>query len=232
MAENEKLTDGFLIREEEKAIIQYKEYLDKLADQNPPSSDIFSNKGEPHASVLMGTLMSRTKERLDMYCTGLRPGILCGKNEGDHEGWEGAYWQEFKKFFQETIKSEKFGNESIRILIQTKKYLEYAPFRVVRDALNDEATENKIKVHLISEESKRKIEKALGGSEEKPQINFAIFDGCAFRLEYESDSYRALGSFNAPSWKDILTNIFNAAFQDKKAKDITNDVRQLAPFIA
>jgi hypothetical protein len=218
-------------RPEEKAIIQYKEYLDKLADQDPPSSDIFSNKGEAHASILMEKLLSRTTEKLDMYCTGLRPGILCGKDEGDKKGWEGAYWHEFKKFFHETIKSDKFKEDSIRILIQTEKYINNAPFRVVRNALNDDATRNKIKIHLISEDSKRKIENALGGSEKNPQINFAIFDGQAFRLEYEADSYRAIGSFNTPSWKDILTSIFKAAFEDEEARDITDNVRNLPPFI-
>jgi hypothetical protein len=207
-----------LIREEEKNNSSYQRYLDGLASTNPPSTEIFSNKGEAHASILMATLIANTEHNLDMYCTGLRPGILCG--EGD-DGFKGAYWEEFQHFFNETIKSDAFGDESVRILVQTTEWIDNPPFGVVSNALNDPVTRDKIKVKLISEESKGQIEKILGKQKgENGNYNFAIFDRKAFRLEYEADSYRALGSFNSPSWTRILTNMFNVAFI--KAVDITS----------
>lgn len=207
-----------LIRDEEKNISSYQKYLDELASENPPSTEIFSNKGEAHASILMATLIANTEHYLDMYCTGLRPGILCG--EGD-DGFKGAYWDEFQRFFNETIVSEAFVDESVRILVQREDWLYNPPFGVVGNALRNPATQNKIKVKLISKESKEQIEKILGNPKgENGNYNFAIFDRKAFRLEYEADSYRALGSFNSPSWTKILTNMFNVAFD--KALDITS----------
>ena len=217
-----------LIRDEEKNISSYQKYLDELASKNPPSTEIFSNKGEAHASILMATLIANTEHHLDMYCTGLRPGILCGSD--NDKGFKGAYWEEFQHFFNETIVSDAFGDNSVRILVQKKDWLKNPPFGVVRNALINPRTTNKIKVKLISEESKDQIEMILGKQKgENGNYNFAIFDCKAFRLEYEADSYRALGSFNSPSWTKILTNLFNVAFDNKNTKDITEDVRRLPP---
>ncbi len=215
-----------LIRDEEKNISSYQKYLDELASKNPPSTEIFSNKGEAHASILMATLIANTEHYLDMYCTGLRPGILCGKD--DDKGFEGAYWEEFQRFFKETIRSEEFKDESVRILVQRKDWLSYPPFDVVGSALRDPATTNKIKVKLISDKSKEQIERILGKQKgENGNYNFAIFDRKAFRLEYEADSYRALGSFNSPSWSDLLTDMFNKAYANENAEDITMEVYNL-----
>lgn len=209
-----------LIRDEEKKLSSYQKYLDELASKNPPSTEIFSNKGEAHASILMATLIANTEHHLDMYCTGLRPGILCGSNNND-KGFRGAYWEEFQRFFNDTIASDAFGDGSICILVQKKDWLNNPPFGVVGNALRNPETSNKIKVKLISEESKGQIEKILGKQKGKNgTYNFAIFDHMAFRLEYEADSYRALGSFNNTSWTRILTNMFNVAFD--KAVDITS----------
>lgn len=217
------------IRQEEKDIASYKDYLNRLAQQNPASQDIFTNKGEAHASILMATLMANTERRLDMYCTGLRPGILCGVDEGDAEGFKGSYWDEFKRFFQETLLSDNFVNNSVRLLVQTDRFINNAPFRIVGNALRNPQTQSKIQVRLISEESKKRIEDFFG-NQDCPNVNynFAIFDGKAFRLEYEPDSYRALGSFNNPSWGRLLSDMFNEAFNS--AINIADRVRSNSPF--
>ena len=162
-----------------------------------------------------------------MYCMGLRPGILCGKDKDDPSGFRGAYWEEFKKFFRETLNNQCFKKESIRILIQTKDYLKNAPFRVVGNALKADGTKDKILVRLISDEWKKNIEKSLGEGNDnfKYNYNFAVFDDKYFRLEYEANSYRALGSFRSDQLRDRLSKLFNDAFN--AAEDITNEVREL-----
>ena len=218
-----------LKQEKEKELESYHSYLNGLASQDPTSSDIFSNKGVAHASILMATLMANTDHKIDMYCTGLRPGILCGRDENDPDGFKGAYWEEFKKFFSETIKSVGFKDNSIRILIQEDDWINNAPFRLIGNALRDDNTKNKIKVKIISEESKQQIENVLGKPDkDNINYNFSIFDEKAFRLEYEADSYRALGSFNSSSWSRMLSKLFQDAFD--KADDITKKVRELQPY--
>lgn len=222
MAENKKSAE--LKKDGEKALKSYQEYLDGLAQKDPVSSEIFTNKGKEHASILMATLLANTEHSLDMYCQGLRPGILCGKQEGDGEGFEGAYWNEFKKFFNETIVSEGFASGSIRILIQNEQWLGNAPFQKIAEALNNETTSNKIVVKVIKQEDKERIEACLG-KKESINYNFSIYDGRAFRLEYEPNSYQAIGSFNNIAWSSLLKEYFDPAFNN--AKDITNSLREM-----
>ena len=92
-----------LKQEKEKELESYHSYLNGLASQDPTSSDIFSNKGVAHASILMATLMANTDHKIDMYCTGLRPGILCGRDENDPDGFKGAYWEEFEKLISDSF---------------------------------------------------------------------------------------------------------------------------------
>lgn len=220
----EKKNSAELKKESEKALKSYQVYLDGLAQKDPVSSEIFTNKGKEHASILMATLLANTEHSLDMYCQGLRPGILCGKQEGDGEGFEGAYWQEFKKFFDETITSEQFKENSIRILIQNEQWLENAPFQKISSALRNEKTSKKITVKVIKDEDKLQIENSLG-KKVASNYNFSIYDEKAFRLEYEPDVYQAIGSFNSPSWCELLSNMFRHSYDD--ATDITNKVRDL-----
>jgi hypothetical protein len=207
-----------LINEKEREIKFYQTYLDKLAQGKSISSEIFTNRGEAHASILMATLLANTTNTLKLYCRGLTPGLLCGKTEGDGEGFEGAYWAEFKQFFQSTIKSERFGTNSVEILIQEDKYLEYQPFQTIKQALQNEAIKSKIKIKKITDGSKKDIERVLGNGNGE-NYNFAIFDGHAFRLEYNPDDYQAIGSFNNPTWCNLLTKLFDSAFS--KATEIS-----------
>ncbi len=200
-----------LIKDEEKKISFYQTYLDNLAQGDSVSSEIFRNKGEAHASILMATLLANTVESLKLYCRGLTPGILCGKNENDGTGFEGAYWYEFKRFFDNTIKSVRFQNNSVQILIQEDRYLDNQPFLKVKQALQDPETKNKIKVKKITSDLKKEIDSFLGNSKGE-NYNFAIFDGRAFRLEYNPDTYQAIGSFRSLSWCDLLGALFDKAF--------------------
>ncbi|MBO4876037.1 MAG: hypothetical protein J5542_12100 [Bacteroidales bacterium] len=200
-----------LKNDEEREIKFYQKYLDGLAQGSSVSSEIFTNKGKAHASILMATLLANTTKKLKMYCKGLTPGILCGKKEGDGDGFEGAYWAEFKYFFKEKIKSI----EKVEILLQEKTYLSNEPFKIIEKAC--EENKNKIEVKKITPESKEKIEKFLG-NENGEEYNFAVFDDRAFRLEYKPEDYQAIGSFCNPTWCKMLSQLFDYAFKD--AEDI------------
>ena len=222
MAENKRSVT--LIKEEEFQLKDYQSFLDKLAHQNPVSSDIISNKNTAHASILMATLLANTEYSMSMYCTGLRPDLLCGKEEGDGNGFEGAYWAEFKHFFGDVIKDTKFGPNSIKILIQSTEWINNAPFKIIGQALNNTDTAGKIQVRLIAQSMKEQIEDLLG-KQEGYNYNFAIFDNKAFRLEFDAENYQALASFNSESWSKFLSKLFEEAFGN--ATDITNNIRNI-----
>lgn len=215
-----KAKSAELKKKEEQDLTYYQEYLDGLAQRDPVSSEVFTNKGRAHASILMATLLANTEHNLDMYCQGLRPGILCGKSEEDPEGYKGAYWAQFQEFFTNTIKSDAFEKESVRILIQDKQWIGNMPFKIIGKALQNEITKSKIRVKVISTEARNLIEESLG-KKENTNYNFSIYDNKAFRLEYEPNEYLAIGSFNDSSWCKLLGEMFNYAFEDQRAEDIT-----------
>lgn len=226
MSENKSIVD--LVTSEEQEYEYYRDYLNGLAQSNPVSTEIFNNSGEIHASILMATLLANTEKKLNMYCQGLRPGILCGMNEGDGMGLEGTYWQTFRSFFNEKISKNNFGENSVRILIQKVDWVDYQPFKVVRSALKSCNTGKckKIVVKLIEKENEKKIESLLGNiknndkESDESDYNFSVYDDKAFRLEYEPNKYRAIGSFNCESWSSQLNGIFDKAFSS--AMDITD----------
>jgi hypothetical protein len=222
MAENEE--NKLLITDGEKELSYYLDYLQNLETQK--SDEIFSNEGDAHASILMGKLLEGTQKSLLMYCCGLRPGILCGKDEQQDKknggGYRGSYWKVFKKFFTD----DEIYNKKVKILIQTKEYTNNLPFKIVKDSLKKN---NNIEVKKIDDKWKNFIDifldaivppniyeynkqRNLGSG--KSKYNFSVFDKERFRLEYDIDSYKAIGSFNSKSWCDILTALFDKAFED------------------
>lgn len=187
---------------EEQAIEDYRDYLYKLAIGD--RKGIITNSGVPHASLLMGTLISNTRNSLKMYCTGLRPGILDEAN--------GAYWNEFQKFFDETV--ESFEDHKVQILVQKNEWIQGKPFKHVWEAKNKNS--NKIDVRMVTEEGKKYIEDKFGGlgDNEKYNYNFSVFDNIAFRLEYKPDDYKAIASFRNESWSTELSKIFDEVFNE------------------
>ncbi len=202
-----------LINDKEREIKYYQTYLDSLAQGKSVSSEIFTNRGEARASILMATLLANTTKTLKLYCRGLSPGILCGKVERDGEGFEGSYWKEFKYFFEE---QKKYNSIKVEILIQDTTWLYNKPFQVIKDAIKSA----NIQVKKIDTDSKQRIGNLLGNANGE-NYNFAIFDSIAFRLEYNPDNYQAMGSFHNPSWCKLLTYLFDEAFQ--KADPIKTD---------
>ena len=207
-----------LKRREEEDIKYYQEYLEKLAEKRfddlkhgkDGSYEIIENKDKARASIFMATLLANTTKTLKLYCRGLSPGILCGETEEDSKGFRGAYWEEFKKFFETTIDTKVFA---IQILLQSREYLGNLPFKKIKEA-SERINNSKIQVRAIRSDDKEKIDNELKKRKRGHDYNFAIFDGRAFRLEYDPDEYMAIGSFSSPSWCAELNMLFDDAFKN------------------
>lgn len=201
------------IKPEEISATGYIDYLsEKIEHRKENEGDIFYNDGKRFASLLMATLLQNTHESLKMYCTGLRPGILCGKKEGDGRGYEGAYWDAFKNFFSD--KNEIFkknGTNKIQILIQTKKWLHYMPFKKVAKCMENHP--GYIQVRHIRKNGIAHLFDYLN-IDKGGKNNFAIFDDKAYRIEYNPDRFFAEGSFYDPKMCKYLGGIFDYEFEN------------------
>ncbi|GEM_PF-3438340 len=206
------------IKLEEKNAEEYIKYIQNLADKRDPS-DIYYNEGKPYASILMATLLCNTHTSLKMYCTGLRPGILCGKYEGDGKGYEGAYWTAFKDFFTESnIKKISNKHGKIQILIQKKNWIGNLPFKRVFDC--QKKCPGTIEVRWIKKKGISNLFSILHNNNSIGKDNFAIFDGRAYRIEYDPDRFMASGSFNDVEMCTFLSKIFDKEFES--ATEITS----------
>ena len=219
MADNadDLITQKDKAKEEEDAIKNYRNYLESLVKDASP--DIFLNKGTAHASVLMATLLKNTHKSVKMYCAGLRPGILCGKEEGANGdekkvGFQGVYWTEFKRLFEKRIEDSSFGKNSVKSLIQSDEYLQNMPFKKIKEsAARNNEIKNKIEVKRITDSDRAYVKYVLSSIKCNGDYNFSVFDNTMFRLEYDIDQYKAIGSFNDPSWCKILNALFDVVYE-------------------
>lgn len=207
-------------RSEEKQSSDYIEYLNnKVKNRIKNKGDLFYNEGKTYASLLMATLLSNTHDSLKMYCTGLRPGILCGKHEGDGLGYEGAYWEAFKEFFTEYNINNFKGK--IQILIQTKKWLHNLPFKKVFECKRK--CPGKIEIGWIRKKGIGNLFAPLNYCRGLGKNNFAIFDERAYRIEYDPDRFLANGSFYDPKMCSFLAGIFDEEFKNSQQICSEND---------
>lgn len=195
---------------EESTSVNYLKYLSNMIEERKENEGkLFYNEGKPFASLLMATLLKNTHTSLKMYCTGLRPGILCGKDEGDGKGYEGAYWEAFKEFFT-TSNIKNYSKNAIQILVQTDKWKENLPFRRVFECQKEYPEQ--VSVRIIKRSSIRYLFGLLNDTVRLGKNNFAIFDGTAYRMEYNPDRFLAKGSFNDPKTCSFLSDLFDEEF--------------------
>ena len=218
------VTEPRFIRPEEFNIEYYQDFLDKMASS--ANSDVLSNKGVAHASLLSATLLRNTNNSLLMY-TDFRPDLLCGKRERSGQGFEGIYWYEFKKFFKERLKSGCFRPESVKIILKNDDYIDNEPIRIISEALNCAETCDKIVIYKATPAARAQVEEILGRQEDKEEshYDFSVYDTNMFRLEFEADTYKSLASFNCTLWSSILTDFINYAPERFKLENITEFIR-------
>lgn len=189
-----------LVTEAEKSLESYKKYLEKLARKEDDGT--ISNEGKDHASILMATLLANTDKSIKMYCTGLKPDLL--------ENYNGAYWKEFQDFFNNDAKK----TVNVEILIQDDTWCSQntPPFQKLKNA---KANGFLISVRQIDPSDIQGINTSLGFKSDD-NVNFSIFDGKAYRLEYDVLEYKAISDFDNEKTCTELSNAFDAAFEKAK----------------
>ena len=187
-----------LVTEAEKSLESYKVYLEKLARKEDDGT-IF-NEGKDHASILMATLLANTNTSIKMYCTGLKPDLL--------EEYNGAYWKEFQIFFGNVAKN----TVNVEILIQDNTWFNNntAPFVTLKNA---KTIGFNISVRKIKKEDIPEIKTSLGFKDEE-NVNFSIFDGKAYRLEYDAANFKAISDFDNAKRCAELSKEFDKAFNN------------------
>lgn len=169
---------------------EYREYLEELAESK--STDMFSNGGKEHASILMSVLLQNTNKVALMYCEGFKPDLIATQ----------PYWDALNEFL-------KNPEHELHVLVQSERCQDQKPLLMLHEMINQGSTN--ILVKKISKTGKAIIEERYG---EDP-CNFAVFDDEKFRFEYNPTEYKAFGSFNKPDecrdLKDVFVRAFNAS---------------------
>lgn len=173
--------------EKKQELEEYRKYLERLAESR--STDMFSNGGKEHASILMSVLLKDTKRAL-IYAMGFRPDLITTE----------PYWSELEIYLNNP-QNELF------VLVETPDYMNDGPLVRLHETIN-RRQDNTVQVRQISPQGREFIEDRFG----KDKCNFAVFDNNKFRFEYDPDNFKAFGSFNQPENCEILSNLFFDAF--------------------
>jgi hypothetical protein len=164
----------------------YGTYLKSLIDSN--SSELFTNQGINHASVLMAALFSVTKNEVRMYCQGFKPELI--ETEP----------------YKDTLTKYLDNSKPIKVLVETDIYKDRDPLKKLIELRNNT---DLIQIKQIKTNDKTNIDKALKG-----HCNFSIFDDDKYRLEIDPNLYKAIGSFNDSIFANVLISLFDNAFDN------------------
>lgn len=171
---------------------EYGKYLENLASTK--SSDIFTNGGKEHASILMSKMFKYTSNEVRMFCEGFKPELIMTN-----------------PYNTALIEYLHLG-KSLKILLETNEYTEKDAFKIIREENSRRRKENSpiIECKLIADEYKKMIFDKLSSV----HCNFSIFDNDKFRLEISPEDYKAIGSFNSPERASLLIKLFDQAFEN------------------
>lgn len=179
---------------QEKMLEEYKEYLLDLANRN--SSEIFTNGGLRHASVLMSVLLNKTERQACIFCEKFSEDVI-----------QDPYLSEISTFLRE---KKQVG---MKILLESDQCVNEKPLTLIRQErdvrTNDEGL---IEVRHITDDDKMRIFREL----KCKQCNFSVFDGKMYRFEYAPEYYKAYGSFNNEKNCQYLGMLFDEAFNNAR----------------
>jgi hypothetical protein len=178
------------------SIEDYKIFVKKSADD---LNDVLVANGENiHSQITSANIFRTTKNKLEIYTTGFRDDI----NEGIDK-------YEFFKYLQFALKNlpeikvlvDRNCDTNVIKLIEAEQKLRpdniiiHQTTKEVRDEINSKFINFK-KIHNLTTND----------------FHFQIGDNSKLRLEYDSENKKALVNFNNPEFAQILSNIFNKAF--------------------
>ncbi|MBR5087726.1 MAG: hypothetical protein IKX31_12060 [Muribaculaceae bacterium] len=176
---------------------RYTEYLERLANNN--SSELFSNGGKEYARALMAVLLRHTRSETRLYSHGFKAELIN----------KDPYWSALREYLSDEHKR-------LMVLVETDKYEQEAPMRLLRETKERRVDKNSIIVKVIRLEDRVRICKKFGDD----HCNFGIFDNDKFRYEYDPEDYRAYGSFNRPDDCMIFTELFDSSFANSDVQII------------
>ena len=188
--------------------------------------NIIPNGGLPYAAILMGVMFKHCRGMARIYCHGFKPELVC----------ELPFWTEFCDYIRNpknclyalVDSTEWIDERPMKLLKQlkeersiTEQVIEYKrrkegkgnkKVKKVKDIIIPDTS---IIVKQIHPDSAKMIAKRYGES-----IHFSVFDNEKFRYEYDSENYKAYGSFNQPDNCKYLIETFDQAFNDPASKII------------
>lgn len=178
----------------EKHLKRYQFFLERLAEEQ--SSELFSNGGIEHASILMSVLLKNTDRIARIFSNGFKPDLIMTQ----------PYWNSLKEFLENP-------NNTLLVLVETDKYQDQAPMQLLKTVIEKRKElvngDGVVVVKLLSSNGKDLILKKFGNQ----HCNFAVYDDNKFRFEYDPDNFKAYGSFNQPKNCKILKDVFDNAFE-------------------
>lgn len=161
---------------------EYREYLERLAESN--STDMFSNGGIKHASILLSIFFQNTNSAARVYCSqGFKSELV---------------WYGLKDYLNDP-------KHKLFVLIENQDCFKDELFTIIEEKKDKN---DAIQVRQISEDGKKLIADRLG----KATCSFAVFDDDKFRFEYDPKNLKSFGSFYQPDKCEILIKLFDSAF--------------------
>ena len=189
--------------------------------------NIIPNGGLPYAAILMGVMFEHCRGMARIYCQGFKPDLVC----------ELPFWTEFCAYLKNPknrlyalVDSTEWINERPMRLLKQVKEERSTIEQVIKYKHRKEGKGNKKKIRKVEDiiipdssiivkqihpESAKMIAKRYGES-----IHFSVFDNEKFRYEYDSENYKAYGSFNQPDNCKYLIETFDQVFNDPASKII------------
>jgi hypothetical protein len=161
---------------------RYREYLKFLVRNNRP--DIFTNGNTDHAATVLTEMFNNAGVSAIMLCHKLSDDIFTEE-----------YKEAFKNFISQT-------DHNTRILVKSDADCDQGFFS---DLLK--RTEN-VEIRVASKKAIKDISGTIGFND----CDFAVFDGKMFRLEYNAQQRKSIGSFNDPQIASNLTQQFDKHF--------------------
>jgi hypothetical protein len=176
-------------------IEEYRNYIEQLAIEGKKLT--FSNRGEQHALIAISTIFKYSKKELLIFA-----GDLCGKVATNQ-----LYINNIEKFLNK--------NGHIKILLDS--YSDASNFKETNNSLFEIFKySNFFKPNSIVVKSSKVILK-LGENSE--QIHFTVGDDAMFRLERDTKTFAATGSFNDIEFCSILKTNFNDIFDNPELSE-------------
>lgn len=176
---------------------KYITYLKKLISEK--SSDIFSNGGIEHASILMSFMFSNTQKKIRMYSTKLNPKLTSTQ----------PYLDALKKVAGNIVGTIDPNDPKYpRNPIEFKLLVDQMPDGADNEACNI-LTEKGVKIVEIKDNARQMICNRLSLN----PCNFSVFDDDKFRIEIDPVDYKAIGSFNDRDVAETLIELFDEAYR-------------------